>query len=65
MLGVQDYDDSQSQAAQTVYTPRGGGGGEHEKKKKYPVRVEIRSSNQEILELLRGDFESVIAEDLS
>ena len=34
-------------------------------KKKYQVRVEIRCSNQEIMDLIRNDIESLIVDDLS
>ena len=49
-----------------MHTPRvRGSGAGAATKKKYPVRVEIRSTNQEVLDLVRSDFEGVIAEDLS
>jgi len=58
-------DDAQSSGAQTVRAPRTRGAASTATKKKYPVRVEIRSTNQEVLDLVRSDFEGVIAEDLS
>ena len=35
------------------------------KEKKYQVRVEVRCSNQEILNILRTDIENLIVRDLS
>ena len=58
-----DFDrTSMPSSAYTLQTSKRNG---EKSKKKYQVRVEIRSSNQEILEILRSDIEGLIVSDLS
>ena len=66
-----DYDRSSGlgldMASQSHYTSVMGSlrGNKGEKQKKYQARVEIRSSNQEILDFFRNDIENLIVQDLT
>ena len=56
---------SMSQYTESAMGTSRGRSKEGGKEKKYQVRVEVRCSNQEILNILRTDIENLIVRDLS
>ena len=59
------HDDTDDKSNYTAFTGRNSKTSRAQTKKKYQVRVEIRCSNEEIMDLMRTDIESLIVDDLS